>query len=987
MKKNLLLFLFCLFCSISIFAQGEIVIGTNIPIGSNFKFYVTRVNDNSKVYVDWGDGTKKEAVLSGWSSNVSTEGVLKNDTIIIYGDFKSLDIEGRKVDVINIKNQPNLTHLSAKDNDLTYEGIDLSGAPNIENIDVRNNKIKRLNLRGLKQLKIFQANSNPELSTVIFEDRSESLNNISMSNCDISHFYPISLSNLQYLDLSNGSLTDLEIGENYPNLLSLNIAGNKFLQNIDVTKLNNLTQLDIANTGISKVNLVNNKDLIMLDITNTAIDELDIRINNKITTLLAANTNIKKIDLSKLSNLQTLNLEKTLVERVDLSSSRFVRDLNLCGTKIQFIDLHAAIGVNRLNKLDIRDCKNMTPQSLNFTFMALPPHNRSSWSTNVFIKGSNSEHSNTNLLKYDDDNYYISDIKGDASASMDSINIVSIPVSGVNYELQQVVNDGNFATWNSIKSKGLPGFPIKIVTKACDNIELIGVKVNDTLIKDSIFVVSTNSTILPIFKTPDSKTYIRLTVPQGVQQQYFLATSSTDEEVKIDWGNGESKPVKIGVKDTLVQGETKGKYVAIYGNVLRADFSSYPHINADNKITSVDLSNTDKLQFLSTYMNKIGRIDISKQKNLKTLDCAYCELSKLDISNNNNLDTLRANGNHISAIDLSNVNKLTYLEINNNELSNLNLEKTPKLITLIASVNKLKDINISQNKMLEVFRISNNEINLLDITNNNELTELDVSKNKLSSLELVNCKKITKLLVNSNKLKTIDLSQQKNLSYLNIGDNSWNACTLNDVYYSLPECKLDNNSGYNLFSRGDETSTYNDALHAESDIAKEKGWRINYEGDGQGCNVSYITIDEPENGILKLYDANDKQILSGTKCTKGTNVKVSATPKAGYELENLTANLLPIKNNVFTVSKATKVTAKFTISADINCIKKSTITIENIVGGLQITSNSPVKVSLYTTSGHLIFSAVVDGNKIINLPSGLYVVKTLEQTKVISIQK
>ena len=127
--------------------------------------------------------------------------------------------------------------------DRTYEGIDLSGAPNIENIDVRNNKIKRLNLRGLKQLKIFQANSNPELSTVIFEDRSESLNNISMSNCDISHFYPISLPNLQYLDLSNGSLTDLEIGENYPNLLSLNIAGNKFLQNIDVTKLNNLTQL------------------------------------------------------------------------------------------------------------------------------------------------------------------------------------------------------------------------------------------------------------------------------------------------------------------------------------------------------------------------------------------------------------------------------------------------------------------------------------------------------------------------------------------------------------------------------------------------------------------------------------------------------------------------------------------------------------------------------------------------------------------------
>ncbi|WP_238300159.1 leucine-rich repeat domain-containing protein [Prevotella corporis] len=370
--KRILLFCF-LFVSafVGALAQGEVVIGTNLPVGSTLKFYMTNVNTDAKVYVDWGDGVKQEATLSGWSALKNTEGVLKNDTIIVYGDFSTFDVEDQKVTVLNFKNQNSLVTITAKNNELTFDGLDFTGAPNIVNLDLTNNKIKRLKVDNLLKLEQFQANKNPELSTVIFPNGSTSLKGIYMADCDITHFYPISLPNLNYLDLGNGNLDELDLGKNYPNLKSLTVTGNAYLAAIDVTDLTKLNKLEISGTGITELNLVNNPDLISLDASGTGIEKLDLTNNTKVTTLLLGNTKLTKLDISKLANLQTINLENTLVKRIDLSNCRFIRDVNMKNTAIQFLDMHSAIGTNRLNRLDIRNCEKMTPQSLNFTFMAM----------------------------------------------------------------------------------------------------------------------------------------------------------------------------------------------------------------------------------------------------------------------------------------------------------------------------------------------------------------------------------------------------------------------------------------------------------------------------------------------------------------------------------------------------------------------------------------------------------------------------------------
>ena len=144
----------------------------------------------------------------------------------------------------------------------------------------------------------------------------------------------------------------------------------------------------------------------MLDASNTDIAKLDLSGNKNVTTLELSDTKLSRLDVSNLANLYTINIDNTKIQRIDLSHQRFLRSVSVRNTGIQFLDMHGAIGTNRLNHLDMRDCKNTTPQSLNFTFKAMPSHTSNSYRTNVFLSGTNYEHANTGILDDDADNSY-----------------------------------------------------------------------------------------------------------------------------------------------------------------------------------------------------------------------------------------------------------------------------------------------------------------------------------------------------------------------------------------------------------------------------------------------------------------------------------------------------------------------------------------------------------------------------------------------------
>ena len=991
MKKFLLMF--SLFVSLVTFAQtnGEMRIATSTSVGQDFVFRVTRTDETSKVFVDWGDGNKQEATLEGWSSNKKVTGKLLKDTIVVYGDFSAVEVSEAKATYLAFKDQPNLKQIEAKRNELTYEGIDLSGAPNLVTLDLSYNKITRLDLRDFKKMTNFTANHNELLATVLFPNGSTELRNIDMSDGDITHFYPVSLPNLRYLNLANGSLLELELGNNYPELRDVDVSGNIGVTSIDVTQQTKLEKLFIKGTKITELNLINNPELIMLDASNTDIAKLDLSSNKNITTLELSDSKLSRLNVSNLANLQTINIDNTKIQRVDLSHQRFLRSVSVRNTGIQFLDMHGAIGTNRLNLLDMRDCKNTTPQSLNFTFKAMPSHTGTSYRTNVFLSGANYEHANTGMLDDDADNSYKLDVHGDATASMDSVAItMQAAENGGSYTLSQIPDDGYFATYEPIKGKVLPGFPIKIDATAPTGAKFVGVEVNGKLIADSIFVVSEAAVVKPVFSVSGDDDYIKLTVPAGIDQQYFLSVSGEEKDVSIDWGDGELVKVKVKSTPTTIEGQTSGQTVTIYGAVTGADFSSYPGVGVDNKITAVDLSHNVHLRSLSTYMNSITSIDVSKLTDLESLDCSYSDLTSLDVSKNSKLINLRAYGNQVDNIDVTGAVDLAYLDVKNNWLESLDLSHNKKLVYLNISGNEIETVDVREMTELVELYVSNNKITALDVSKNPALRTLQLSNNSVTTLDVKSNPQLVTLTVDGNRLEGLDLTGHERLTYLNVGGNRWDACTLNDLYYSLSRYPTLQSGktprGNTLFVRGEKDGEYNDAEHAESSIAKLKGWTIDYEGDGTGCNMAYITIQKPDYGTLKVFTADGVEVLTGTKVAKNTELTIKAIPASGYKLETLTLNDEEVDSPNFKVTSSVTIGGIFTVSDQIDTPSNDTLKVSGGKNYLSFMTTSPIHLGIYTLNGKLMYSGMVRESKTVSLPSGVYIIKTKGYSKVVAVE-
>ena len=98
----------------------------------------------------------------------------------------------------------------------------------------------------------------------------------------------------RYLNLANGSLLELELGNNYPELRDVDITGNVGVTSIDVTQQTKLEKLLIKGTKITELNLINNPELIMLDASNTDIAKLDLSGNKNITTLELSDTKLSR---------------------------------------------------------------------------------------------------------------------------------------------------------------------------------------------------------------------------------------------------------------------------------------------------------------------------------------------------------------------------------------------------------------------------------------------------------------------------------------------------------------------------------------------------------------------------------------------------------------------------------------------------------------------------------------------------------------------
>ena len=988
--KRLLISLSLLVCAaLNVTAQSVITLTTNKAYGDTFVFSPVPMVEGI-VSVDWGDGNKVDYQLSPemMPYKLRRKGVLKGNTVKIYGTLSDLSVTEQGVTAIKIEGQSGLKSLDLNKNELTYATLDLGDAKNLQRLSLSKNKIHMLNLRDFSKLEFFDIYDNPELSTVAFADVNPNLKMISMQRCDIVHFYDTyKFPKLTSLDLSNNSLMDISLPtEKYPSLTSLNVSRN-MISTIDVSGLPKLENLAVAYNKLTQLSVAANTELKDLTIAHNDISTLGLSNNNKLSNLNVSNTKITKLDVSKMATLKALSCDSIRINRLEVSGLKWLRTLSAKACDLEFLDFTACYFT--LRYLYLQDNKSFTPQSLNFMYRTIQDPNRKGY---MYVKGCNGETADAEkyLMCNNPNSHWEIDVKGDGSCSMADVVITQQPTTGGTYKVMKrdmVYSPDKSAFerhYNEVGSDGkvVPGSILCVRYTAEKGKQYKGIMVNGKLVQDTLFVVTADAEVKAVFEEQQDERCITLTVPAGQPSTYGIGADNDNTPVKIDWGDGALKEYTAKTSWTFIDGTTEGTQVKIYGDVTYLNCESYPDYATDNKISAIDLTKNNKMKYIDMYFNQLKTIDVTNQADLLYLDVSMNEeIKSIDVTKCPLLLQLKAYGlGTLNSIDVKNNPELQLINMKNTALKDIDLSNNGKLIELNLTNCKLTEINVSNMPELKQLHLSNNAIKSIDLKNNTKLLDFSVMKNKLTSLDLSKNVLLEKLDAAENTLEGLDLSANTAIWYIDVRGNKWNACQLNDFYYTLPKYV---DPGEEVTGKTTPTKLWiaygnneNDVEHSETLLAKSKLWIMNYtkDGDGTGCNEAYITILPYENGDVTVKDAGNNLVKSGSKVQKNTELTVDATPASGYALISVKANGEDVANNKFTVKQATEVVVKFALASSIGGVERTMATAEGGNHEINIYTDSEVKATVLGANGKVLFSDTVSTNTSINLPTGIYIV-------------
>lgn len=235
-------------------------------------------------------------------------------------------------------------------------------------------------------------------------------------------------------------------------------------------------------------------------------------------------------------------------------------------------------------------------------------------------------------------------------------------------------------------------------------------------------------------------------------------SSSVEEDVYVDWGNGEPAHVTLTKDNSSFSGKSVGPIVRIYGNpeIVTLFECSGSHDWTTGKergsmITNIDLSALVNLQELNLKENLLTALDLSANKKLTKLDLRsnkltafdhdLPELVELNLGNEGQNGVKKYGENSFtSSIEFSKLPKLDILYINYVGYA-LDFTKIPTIKEVRAMGNGLTSIDLSQNTDLTYLSLSYNDLTSVDalsIKNKDKDNKASVylQYNKLSSLKV-----------------------------------------------------------------------------------------------------------------------------------------------------------------------------------------------------------------------------------------------------------
>lgn len=931
-----------------------------------------------------------------------------------------LNLRDNKLTTFSGTGMTSLNKLNLQGNQLDSHEFDITDASaTLTDLTVSNNgdKFITLNLMAFTALEYFYCDDNPEFTTAVFADNNANIKKISMNNCHVMHFYSCTFPNLYSLNLSNNALLDLEEG-NYPKLSTLSIDHN-YLTALDVTRFPKLASLYCGNNNITLLNVGNNPGLLSLNCDSLDITKLDISNNKDLAYLSVNGTKLTQLDIRGKRSITTLNISNTAIRYIDLEDQYSLRDFRARNTQCEFFYFNYINPWGRFNYVDIRDNKKMTGNSMNFTLHTIPQA-YSDYSNSLLIAGSNGETADTEYATSQDMKWKC-DVTGDGTAKNEAVKVTvdgtdtgervsgKGEFGGITFEQEYdftkySTTGGTFTVsqWTGayfqqladVTTSAKAGVAIHITPTPAEGYVYDGVIVNGEKIQEEWFVVNGEATIKPVFRGADRK--ITFTAPAGQTLSFAVAVQKgADKKVQVDWGSGAKMEYDVsdtnytrldGTAETVAESGATESTVTIYGDVDALNLESFGEYGEmmgiwNNKVSSIDLTNNDLLIALNLYMNPIKTLDVTNQTGLQELDCSYCELTELDVTKNTKLLSLQCYGNELTTLDLSKLPELLELNARVNKLTGVDFTNNPKLQVVNVTNNELSTIDVAHLTDLVSLEAAGNKLTTLDVSKNTQLQVLGVGNNQLTELNLDNNTALRSLLFNDNSIQILDLSKLTELRQIDCGGNNMTACDLNQFYKDLPqypELTKDEQEalkGASLTILTGTEKTPNDAAGSDTSIASDKGWSVSMEGNGSGCDITWIYIGKTENGTIALKDAEGNDIQSGDKVKRNSPISLIATPDKGYVLDKVLVNGKAVEGTEFKISRISTVTATFDIASAIDAATINDASVSTANGSIIVSLPEGALAEVFSLDGTRICSLAA-GTSIIPVADGTYIVRT-----------
>ena len=476
---------------------------------------------------------------------------------------------------------------------------------------------------------------------------------------------------------------------------------------------------------------------------------------------------------------------------------------------------------------------------------------------------------------------------------------------------------------------------------------------------------------------------VKITTNKATGETVTLQLNHARKGYTVDWGDGNAISVvtQEGINNT-VTGTLKGQTITIStaSKITTLDCTA-------QGVTALDLSGSANLQSLFCADNELSELDLAKNAKLLDLNCSNNSIVSLKLNNTNNplVENLVASNNKIKNNGTGNKfefssNSLHFLDVSKNAISTLTLSTVPNLNWINCSDNEISSLNIKSATSVDVVKCDNNKLTSLNVDSAKVLYQLDAANNNLGSFYAGKADGLKYFNVENNNLSKVTLSKSANFYAYICGGNKL-------TFPSLPKRTFVQNISY-LPQNVDSISITNKLkFYAGSYYLltcpqksyytnKDLNYVLNltdYKKDLNGYTTPELSFRAiPSDATEPVFE----ELIFNNKNFFRSNDGIVAFRTAQKEVYAVITSTdypeLTLKTTHFRVVDDKKdLTAINNVVAD---KVGSTLSIATQPGVLILSTDAEKFVSVYGSTGQLMWQGIVNGNKRVNLATGVYIV-------------